>query len=126
MQSLRAAHTLLRRQLGDAPGNSTVQDDGNLKVHSGSSTTYQGIWPDDFIYPLIIDPSFLDPEVRRAVIEYITDCCIDLERVPDRVEGRGLVVMQPGAIHAPHAVAFARGMGAFAGLLRAVGYAHST
>ena len=104
MQMFQAHYDTLRRQLGEVLANSTVQYEGNLKVHSGSSTTYQGIWPDDFLYPVIIDPSLLEPDMRASVVEYLTECCIDLDHVPDRVEGRGRAVMQPGALSAPHAL----------------------
>ncbi len=102
-RSLRAVEVTLRRQLEEALARSAVQVEGGLRVHSASSTAYQGIWPDDFVYPLIVDPALLGEEARLDVIAYLTASCVDLDRVPDRVEGRGLAVMQPGALGAPHA-----------------------
>lgn len=100
---LRAACTTLKRHLGAVMENSQVEYDAGLRLHTGSASHYAGIWPDDFLYPLIVDPAYLDGPTRQAVLDYLTASCADLDRVPDRVERGGLAVMQPGSLRSPHA-----------------------
>ncbi|MBI3820408.1 MAG: hypothetical protein HY286_17085 [Planctomycetes bacterium] len=61
-----------------------------------ASSTYIGIWPDDYIYPLIGDPASANPAELQQVAEFLTPAIVDLEYVPDRVEPGGLPILSPG------------------------------
>lgn len=95
---------ILRKQLVESFEKSKVTFDGNLLLHSPCiSETYRGIWPDDFLYPLLVQPGFYDQEKLNQIAIFLTNSIVDLECVPDRVEADGMPVMQPGALSRPHA-----------------------
>ena len=75
-----------------------------LILHSPSvSATYRGIWPDDFLYPMIVQPHIYKKEELTAIARFLTDSIVDLPCFPDRVEADGMPVMQPGNLNSPHA-----------------------
>jgi len=77
---------------------------GGLRLHTPCVTgIYKGIWPDDFLWPLLAEPGVSDVSTLSRALAFITESVIDLPRVPDRVEPDGMPVMQPGALAAPHA-----------------------
>jgi hypothetical protein len=67
------------------------------------SETYRGIWPDDFLYPLLVQPGLYDQEKLNQIAIFLTNSIVDLECVPDRVEADGMPIMQPGGLSRPHA-----------------------
>ena len=95
----------LRKYLFDFFEQSKVIFDGNLLLHSPCvSETYRGIWPDDFLYPLMVNPGFYDREMLNRIAGFLTRSIVDLDRFPDRVEADGMPVMQPGPLSGPHAI----------------------
>lgn len=76
----------------------------DLRLHSPSnSATYLGIWPDDFLYPMQVQPGMYRKEEYTAIAEFLTNSIVDLPCFPDRVETDGMPVMQPGSLSSPHA-----------------------
>lgn len=65
-----------------------------LMPQAGSG--YNGVWPDDCLYPLMALPSLADREELAGVIEFLSDSVLGLPVVPDRVEPDGLPIMSPG------------------------------
>lgn len=72
--------------------------------HSPSiSATYRGIWPDDFLYPMLVQTGLYPKETLTDIAGFLTDSIVDLPCFPDRVEADGMPVMQPGNLGSPHA-----------------------
>lgn len=95
---------ILRKQLLESFERSKVVFDNNLLLHSPCiSETYRGIWPDDFLYPLLVQPGFYDREKLTQIAGFLTNSIVDLECFPDRLEADGMPVMQPGGLSRPHA-----------------------
>lgn len=102
--TFRWALDTLQAHLQDALTRSTVTFTGDLKLHSPSiSATYRGIWPDDFLYAMLVQPHMYTPDQLTRIAQFLTDSIVDLECVPDRVEADGMPVMQPGGLSHPHA-----------------------
>lgn len=94
----------LRNHLIESFNQSKVVFDNGLLLHSPCiSETYRGIWPDDFLYPLLVVPDFYNQEELTQIAGFLTNCIVDLECFPDRVEADGMPVMQPGGVSTPHA-----------------------
>jgi hypothetical protein len=94
----------LKARLAAGAEASRIEFGAGLRLHSPcTSTTYRGIWPDDFLWPLLVDESLEDTATLARTLEFITASVVDLPRVPDRIEPDGMPVMQPGALSAPHA-----------------------
>ena len=103
-QQFKMLLEILRKQLVDSFEKSKVVFDNNLLLHSPCiSETYRGIWPDDFLYPLMVQPGLYDREKLNQIAGFLTNSIVDLECFPDRVEADGMPVMQPGALSHPHA-----------------------
>jgi hypothetical protein len=95
---------ILRKHLVEAFEQSKVVFDNTLLLHSPCiSETYRGIWPDDFLYPLLVQPGFYDSEKLTQIAGFLTNSIVDLECFPDRIEADGMPVMQPGPLSRPHA-----------------------
>lgn len=94
----------LRNHLVKSFERSKVVFDNNLWLHSPCiSETYRGIWPDDFLYPLLVEPDLYEREKLTQIAGFMTNSIVDLECFPDRVEADGMPVMQPGSLSSPHA-----------------------
>jgi hypothetical protein len=94
----------LRTWLVECAVKSRIDYAGGLRLHSPCiSATYRGIWPDDFLWPLLVDESLADTATLERTLHFITESVVGLPRVPDRIEADGMPVMQPGALGAPHA-----------------------
>ena len=103
-QQFKMLLEILRKQLVESFEKSKVVFDNNLLLHSPCiSETYRGIWPDDFLYPLMVQPGLYDREKLNQIAGFLTNSIVDLECFPDRVEADGMPVMQPGALSHPHA-----------------------
>ena len=103
-QQFKMLLEILRKQLVESFEKSKVVFDNNLLLHSPCiSETYRGIWPDDFLYPLMVQPGLYDREKLNQIAGFLTNSIVDLECFPDRVEGDGMPVMQPGGLSHPHA-----------------------
>ncbi len=95
---------VLRAALNACAVKSRIDFAGGLRVHSPCiSATYRGIWPDDFLWPLLVEESLADTATLGQALHFITGSVVDLPRVPDRIEADGMPVMQPGALGTPHA-----------------------
>jgi hypothetical protein len=95
----------LRKQLLDSFERSKVLFDDRLLLHSPCiSETYRGIWPDDFLYPLLVQPDLYNRETLNGIAGFLTSSIVDLDCVPDRIEADGMAVMQPGGLSRPHAL----------------------
>ena len=95
---------ILRKHLVDSFEKSKVIFDNNLLLHSPCiSETYRGIWPDDFLYPLLMKGGFYDQENLNRIAIFLTNSIVDLQCFPDRIEADGMPVMQPGGLNRPHA-----------------------
>jgi hypothetical protein len=62
---------------------------------------YQGIWPDDFLYPLLAEPALAERGELQRVAEFLTESLVDLAYVPDRVRRDGLPILSPGGERSP-------------------------
>ena len=94
----------LRVIMLDAFPKSLITMDQKLHLHSPSvSATYRGIWPDDFLYPMLVQSNLYKKETLSAIAEFLTTSVVDLPCFPDRIEADGMPVMQPGWLSAPHA-----------------------
>jgi hypothetical protein len=94
----------LRGNLAVALERSRVVFGNGLRLHSPSvSATYRGIWPDDFLYPMLVCPGLYKKEELTAIARFLTDSIVDLPYFPDRVQADGMPVMQPGNLNSPHA-----------------------
>ena len=103
-QQFKMLLEILRKQLVESFEKSKVVFDNNLLLHSPCiGETYRGIWPDDFLYPLMVQPGLYDREKLNQIAGFLTNSIVDLECFPDRVEADGMPVMQPGALSHPHA-----------------------
>lgn len=93
----RDAYAKLRTHLLDLLERSKVLYDNNLKIHSPCvSSTYRGLWPDDFLYPLLVEPGLYDKSRLTQIARFLTDSMIDLNLFPDRVDSDGMPMMHPG------------------------------
>jgi len=98
------ASTRLKKWLGECTVKSRIDYAGGLRLHTPCiEGIYKGIWPDDFLYPLLVDRSLANETTLTRALGLITESVVDLPRVPDRVEADGMPVMQPGGLRAPHA-----------------------
>jgi hypothetical protein len=94
----------LREPLAVSLERSKVAFGPHLVLHSPSvSATYRGIWPDDFLYPLLVQPGLYTRDELSAIAQFLTDSIVDLPCFPDRIETDGMPVMQPGGLGSPHA-----------------------
>ena len=94
----------LRKHLIESLDRSKVAFDGDLELHTPScSATYRGIWPDDFLYPMLVQPGIYNRNALSRIADFLTNSIVDLECFPDRVEPDGMPVMLPGNPHEPHA-----------------------
>lgn len=74
----------------------------DLYLHSSSvSTTYRGIWPDDFLYPMLINPGMYNRKKLNDIAAFLTDSIVGLDCFPDRIESDGMPVMVPGPLQHP-------------------------
>ncbi len=95
---------ILRIHLKDTFLQSKVIFDNHLLLHSPCiSETYRGIWPDDFLYPLLSNREIYNQETLTRIAGFLTNSIVDLECFPDRLESDGMPVMQPGSLMSPHA-----------------------
>ncbi|KAA9034365.1 hypothetical protein FW778_22630 [Ginsengibacter hankyongi] len=95
----------LRESLLESLTRSKIVFGSSLKLHSPSvSATYRGIWPDDFLYPMMVQPDLYNKEELTAIARFLTESIVDLPCFPDRVEADGMPVMQPGSLNSPHAI----------------------
>ena len=93
----------LKKWLADCTVKSRIDYAGGLRLHTPCITgIYKGIWPDDFLYPLLVDRSLVDEVTMRRALEFITESVVGLSQVPDRIEADGLPVLQPGGLREPH------------------------
>ena len=98
------AQAKLRGWLTDCTVKSRVDYHGNLRMHTPCvNGMYKGIWPDDFLWPLMADPSLMDHDTLEGAIEFVSAGVLGLPCLPDRIEPDGMPVMQPGMYENPHA-----------------------
>lgn len=98
---LATARQRLLPMLRDLVKRSRVELTGGLFAHMpGADGMYQGIWPDDYLYPLMADPSLADRDELQKLADFLTASVVDLGYVPDRVERDGLPVLSPGGLNA--------------------------
>lgn len=98
------ASVTLKVWLAESTAKSRVAYHGGLRLHTPCvNGMYQGIWPDDFLLPLLVDPSLLDQPTLIKAIEFISTSTLGLPCLPDRIEPDGMPVMQPGKLSEPHA-----------------------
>jgi hypothetical protein len=94
----------LRKHLVSSFEQSKVLFDNDLLLHSPCvSETYRGIWPDDFLYPLIMKGGLYEQEELDRIAQFLTSSIVDLQYFPDRIEADGMPVMLPGGLNHPHA-----------------------
>jgi hypothetical protein len=97
------ALTKIKSWLADCTVKSRIEYNGGLKLHTPCvNGIYRGIWPDDFLWPIMVDRSLMDAETLTKALEFVTTSVLSLPCVPDRVEHTGVAVMQPGLPQGPH------------------------
>jgi hypothetical protein len=98
------ARAKLRSWLTDWTVKSRVEYHGKLRMHTPCvNGMYKGIWPDDFLWPLMADPSLMDQDTLQGAIDFVSASVLGLPCLPDRIEPDGMPVMQPGWLDNPHA-----------------------
>lgn len=97
------AFAKLKHWLRDNTVRSRIEYADGLRLHTPCvSGIYKGVWPDDFLFPLLVDPSLLDAQTLTKALEFVTGSVVGLSLVPDRIEPDGMPVMQPGGLGNPH------------------------
>ena len=100
----KALYDVLRPQMLDSLEKSKVTFGKSLLIHSpDKSRYYQGLWPDDFLYPMLVEDGLCEKDMLTEIASFLTDSIVDLEVFPDRIEADGMPVMQPGVLSKPHA-----------------------
>ncbi len=96
-------YEILRKHLIDYLERSKVEYDNNFKIHSPCvSNTYRGLWPDDFLYPMLVESGLYDKERLTQISKFLTESMVDLELFPDRVDSDGMPMMHPGYAFSQH------------------------
>jgi hypothetical protein len=67
------------------------------------SVGYNGIWPDDYLFPLLVCPDLQSRRELDGILALLTESSVDLPCLPDRVEFDGLPILSPGGYDRPHA-----------------------
>ena len=99
----KALFNKLRKHLIDCIDRSKVKYDNNLKIHSPCvSSGYRGLWPDDFLYPLLVEPGLYSKERLTQIIKFLTESMVNLTAFPDRVDSDGMPMMHPGFAFSQH------------------------
>lgn len=62
---------------------------------------YNGVWPDDSIYPFIADPKLAVKSELSALLQFLTPTIVEMRQVPDRIEPDGLPILSPGPSDRP-------------------------
>ena len=93
-QAFESAFTVLDQHLTELLGK--MRPDYGNGLHIWASGNYLALWPDDFLYPLMVRPSFMKPEELTRLSGFLADSILDLGALPDRVESSCLPVMNPG------------------------------
>lgn len=62
---------------------------------------YNGVWPDDSIYPFIADPKLALKSELAALLAFLTPSIVEMRQLPDRVEPDGLPILSPGPSDRP-------------------------
>lgn len=73
-----------------------VEVDGYALLRPCSSKWYNGLWHDDFTWPMIGCPELQKERQLCETVEWITQASLDLPVVPDRIEYDGTPIMSPG------------------------------
>ena len=98
----RAALDTLKKELADGIERSKSPYAGGLKLHNKSvDGTYRGLWPDDFLYPMMVQPKIYGANELVRLAQFLTESVVDLECVPDRLQSDGLPILQPGGLREP-------------------------
>lgn len=92
-QSLYEAFTPHMRRLYD---RARVTWDGQRLLRPCSSKHYNGLWHDDFAWPLIGLQELCNEPELASVIPWVTEAMVDLPVVADRIEFDGTAIMSPG------------------------------
>jgi len=104
MTSFREALNTLKKWLTDCTVKSRIDYRGGLQLHTPCvNGNYKGIWPDDFLFPLLVDRSLMDATTLTKAMEFVSESVLQLPYLPDRIEPDGMPVMQPGGLKSPHA-----------------------
>lgn len=94
---------ILRKHLIDCLERSKVEYDNNFKIHSPCvSNSYRGLWPDDFLYPLLVEPGLYEKSRLTQISDFLTEIMADLDVFPDRVDADGMPMMHPGYAFSQH------------------------
>ncbi len=97
----RSALATLEKYLLDLIARSRLDYGRGLKIWVSGS--YPALWPDDFLYPLMVHPSLMTPADMTRLAALLAESLVDMPALPDRVQADGLPVMQPGGLRGPHA-----------------------
>jgi hypothetical protein len=62
---------------------------------------YNGVWPDDSIYPFIADPELAVKSELTALLAFLTTSVVQMRQLPDRIEQDGLPILSPGPSDQP-------------------------
>ena len=62
---------------------------------------YNGVWPDDSIYPFIADPKIAVKSELSALLKFLTPSVVEMGQLPDRIEPDGLPIFSPGPSDRP-------------------------
>jgi hypothetical protein len=97
----RSAFATLDKYLVDVIAKSRLDYGNGLKIWANGN--YPALWPDDFLYPLMVHPSLMTPTDMTQLAALLAASMVDMNALPDRVQSDGLPVMQPGGLRGPHA-----------------------
>lgn len=101
LTKLRAANDTLRGYLKELLAKTKHRLPDGTVVQLPTISGYVGVWPDDCFYPLMAAPDLCNREETAGLVRFLTDSCVGLRQVPDRVEPDGLPVLSPGGTNNP-------------------------
>ncbi len=102
-QVFASAFATLKDLLVDQVQRSKYRTSGGAAFLNPSvDVHYHGVWPDDFLYPLLSAPELMSDAELAELLQFLTGSIVDLDRLPDRVEPDGMPILSPGTYDSPH------------------------
>ena len=99
---LKSAHGRLAGYLTELVAGAKLRlGNGPTLLMPQAGGGYNGVWPDDSLYPLMALPALANKEELQGAIQFLSGSVLGLECVPDRVEPDGLPILSPGPSDKP-------------------------
>lgn len=102
-QFYQSARQSLEAHMRDVARRNTIPIENGgyfLLPSTAAYETYRGLWPDDFLFSLMVCPDLATNEQLQGTVALLTDSIVDLEVLPDRIEPGGTPWLSPGITQA--------------------------